>query len=484
MKPALYPDKPAHLWQHFYQISQIPRPSKHEQRVRQYIVGIAQQHNCEYRIDEVGNIVVYVAASAQSSQADTVILQNHLDMVTVKQADKNHDFNIDPLRLAVADGWLSADRTTLGADNGIGCAAALALITDPELDHPPLELLFTVDEETGLGGATDLDASMLTGKIMLNLDTEDWGELFVGCAGGKGWLLEGEVQRQAPTDNYQGYQLTLTGLAGGHSGVQIHEQLGNAVKLLGQWLEQALQLGVELISFDGGVAHNVIPREAAINFAAPPQLRPQLEQLHKSLLASWCSYLPEVDQGLQLKLDKAPIKPIITPIDSQRVLQMLLLFPHGAISYNPAQPADLVDLSINLACFTVADEGLVLETSLRYFNWAQAQALESQVLAFADNFGLTQRQTLDYPGWQPDFDSHLLQITKQQCERLFAITPKVRAIHAGLECGILKSKLPELEIISFGPTIRGAHSPSERLEIATVVPFWQLLCALLKQKLN
>ena len=240
MKPADYPQQPAHLWEHFYQFTQIPRPSKEEAAVRQYLVDLAESAGHEYKQDAEGNLVIYVAASSGKEDSPTVIIQNHLDMVTVKTSDRDHDFSRDPLTLQVADGWLSADRTTLGADNGVGCAAAIAVMTDPEVVHPPLELLFTVDEETGLGGALNLDASMLSGSLMLNLDTEDWNELYIGCAGGAGWHFSRSFSQEPVAADSECWELSLRGLAGGHSGVQIHEQLGNGIKLLAEALRGAL----------------------------------------------------------------------------------------------------------------------------------------------------------------------------------------------------------------------------------------------------
>ncbi len=264
MKPDNYPSTPAHLWRHFYAITQIPRPSRQEAAVRQYVIEQAEQGGHSWRMDAEGNLVVAVAASAGLEHREAVIIQNHLDMVTVKTADKQHDFSRDPLNLAVEDGWLRADRTTLGADNGVGCAAALALMTDPDVVHPPLELLFTVDEETGLGGALRLDASLLRGTRMLNLDTEEWQELYVGCTGGGGWEFTRTFATGTPPVAAQHWTLSIKGLAGGHSGIQIHEQLGNAIKLLGQCLQDLD--GVQIAALDVGVAHNVIPREGSVSF--------------------------------------------------------------------------------------------------------------------------------------------------------------------------------------------------------------------------
>lgn len=479
MKPENYPSEPGELWEHFYRITQIPRPSKSEAAVRQYVIDQAEARGLRWQSDAVGNLVVHVPASPGMEGSGTVIIQNHLDMVTVKSEDKDHDFHRDPLTLQVVDGWLKADRTTLGADNGIGCAAALAVMTDESLAHPPLELLFTVDEETGLGGALELDAGMLSGTRMLNLDTEDWNELYIGCAGGGGWTFTRDFERLAPGPGLAHFRLDLKGLAGGHSGIQIHEQLGNANKLLVDLL-QGVE-GLRLASWQSGVAHNVIPREGTVHFACPAEGEGALRERLDTLAGHWLGYLPPADHELRVELAAAEAAPLLDAADSTALLDLLAAFPHGAQSYNLAQPADLVDLSINLARVELVEGALLVESSLRFFNADQAQPLRRSVESLARLAGLAVHPVAGYPGWQPDFDSPLLAQGRALHRRLFDIDPAVKAIHAGLECGILKSKKPDVDILSFGPTIRGAHSPGERLQIDTVAPFWQLLTALLAE---
>lgn len=479
-QPAQYPTEPAALWQRFYEITRIPRPSAEEDAVRQYVIDLAEARDCAWQTDARGNLVVRVPGSAGRESESAVIIQNHLDMVTVKTDDKQHDFTRDPLALKVEEDWLLADRTTLGADNGIGCAAALALL-DTDTSHPPLELLFTVEEESGLWGATDLDADLLTGTRMLNLDGEGWGDFFVGCAGGRGWELRREVPRIEAPDTMESWQLQLRGLSGGHSGIEIHLGLASAIKLLGQWLTEARALGIQLVEFDGGIAHNVIPREASVSFLAPAGSREQLEALNDRLMASWKTYLREPDNGISLELAAASPGMPVAPDFQQQFEQMLTVFPHGAMAYNAEHPADLVDLSINLAVVRVDDDGFFLETTLRYFNRAESEALAQQVMAVADWLGCDVTSTIDYPGWEPDFDSPLLALGQSIYESQLGEAPAVKAIHAGLECGILKGKLPDCDILSFGPTIHGAHSPRERLEISTVPPFWALVTAILER---
>lgn len=476
MKPKQYPQQPAHLWEHFYQITQIPRPSKAEAAIKQYVIDQAEASGAAWEEDAEGNLVVRVPASAGRDHQSPVIIQNHLDMVTVKTDDKDHNFNTDALDLEVVDGWLKADRTTLGADNGVGCAAALAVMTDTSVSRPPLELLFTVDEETGLGGALNLDASLLSGKRMLNLDTEDWNELYVGCAGGGGWTFTRDFQTVSPGDE-QFWKLSLKGLAGGHSGIQIHEQLGNAIKLLAQLM---LDLGgARLLSLDAGIAHNVIPREGSAVIALPVGAESQLRERVETLTQQWLGFLPEADHALSLTAEPDEQTAGLSREDTLTVLGLLAAFPHGVQSYNLKQPADLPDISINLAVCRVQAGELFLESSFRFFNYDQSLPLQQSVMGLAAAFDLHVEPEAGYPGWQPDFESALLAKGVALHENLFGYTPEIKAIHAGLECGILKSKIPDCDILSFGPTIRGAHSPTERLEIATVTPFWEYLKAML-----
>ncbi|KAA1189174.1 aminoacyl-histidine dipeptidase [Pseudohalioglobus sediminis] len=477
MKPDNYPQRPAHLWEHFYQFTRIPRPSKQEAAVRQYLVDLAQQAGHPVRLDDAGNLVIYVPASPGREDRPTVIIQNHLDMVTVKTDDVEHDFTRDPLQLKVDDGWLGADRTTLGADNGLGCAASIALMTDPDVTHPPLELLFTVDEETGLGGALNLDASMLSGSLMLNLDTEDWNELYIGCAGGAGWQFARSFAEDPLRGDAECFRLNLRGLAGGHSGVQIHEQLGNAIKLLGECLRGLP--GLRLGSIEVGVAHNVIPREGVVEFAVPAEVAGRLAEHLENARQRWLGYLPAADHGVELALQSVQLDSALDAVDSLRLLDLIAAFPHGAQAYSLEQPADLVDLSINLAILRLQRGELYVESSYRFFNEQQSLPLQHAVLALARAYDLEVTEDVGYPGWEPDFSSPLLEQGSAVHQHLFGARPAVKAIHAGLECGILKSKLPGVDTLSFGPTIRGAHSPSERLRIDTVEPFWRFLTELL-----
>lgn len=480
MKPISFPNSPSHLWEHFYQITQIPRASKQEGEIRQYLIQLAEKYGHSWASDDIGNVVIYVAGTGGLEDGKTVIIQNHIDMVTVKTGDKKHDFSQDPLTLQIDNGWLKADRTTLGADNGVGCAAALALMTDKKVAHPPLELLFTVDEETGLGGALNLDASLLSGRRMLNLDTEDWGDIYIGCAGGKGWELSRPLAVEPVPDGHTHFKITIKGLAGGHSGIQIHQQHGNAIKLMGQWLNETKDLGIRLSSVNGGIAHNVIPRETTLEFSCEHTQLTDLERLNECLLERWLSYLPKADENVQLVMESTTFAHVLNQESQLLIEQLLAIYPHGAQSYSLAHPADLVDLSINLAVFKISEQQLYIESSMRFFNERESLALADNILSIAQVFKLSVKQILDYPGWDPEFNSPLLAQASELYKDMFNTEPKVKAIHAGLECGILKAKIGVTDVISFGPTILGAHSPTERLKISTVQPFWNYLLMLLK----
>ncbi|WP_197911903.1 peptidase dimerization domain-containing protein [Kineobactrum salinum] len=314
---------------------------------------------------------------------------------------------------------------------------------------------------------------------MLNLDTEDWNELYVGCAGGGGWVFNARYDTAPPEPEQGCWTLELKGLAGGHSGIEIHHQLGNAIKLLAECLAEVE--GLQLAAISAGVAHNVIPREGSVTFSCPAAQAGALAQRLPALQQRWRSYLPAADHGLSLTLTEASVQPLLQSGDSAHILQLLTAFPHGAQAYNLVQPADLVDLSVNLACVRLQRGALEIEASYRYFNAEQALPLRAGVESLARLAQLDIRRIDGYPGWQPDFASPLLARGKALHQRLFGSEPAVKAIHAGLECGILKSKKAELDILSFGPTIRGAHSPTERLRIDTVPPFWHYLSALLAE---
>ena len=477
MKPENYPVEPKELWDHFYNITRCPRPSKQEEKMQEYVVSVAQENNLEYKVDDVGNVVIYVPATPGRENSEPVIIQNHMDMVTDATPDRDIDFTTDPIEIFVEDGWLKADRTTLGSDNGIGCAAALAIITDKTLEHPPLELLFTMDEETGLNGALGVQSSYFKGKKMINLDTEEWGSLYIGCAGGIDYHFDQNFQHQPSELNT--YQIEVGGLVGGHSGVDIHRGRANAIKLVVSALMNA-PTDFELASIDGGRAHNIIPRDASVFVNIYDDDLGAWQQHLDKLAKQWRSYLVKDDQEVTVAIQKVAKQQVLSQADQSKVLNFLTLFPHGALGYLESD-SEMVAISNNLATVTLDPNGkFFTQTSLRFFDRNEIIQVELQMNALGNAFGMVVSKHGEYPSWKPVPENNLLETVKNVYKENFGSDANVTAIHAGLECGILRDRIGEIDAVSFGPTIMGAHSPQERLEIKTVKPFWELFAKTLE----
>lgn len=478
--PTHFPSEPQKVWGYFHAINQIPRPSRHEEKFREFILKEAHELKLRTHTDEVGNVIVYVPASKGYENHETVIIQNHMDMVTDATPERQINFNTDPI-ITFRDGdWLKADRTTLGADNGIGCAAALALMQDETIAHPPLELLFTIDEETGLKGAWGVNAEFLKGKKMINLDTEEWGSLYIGCAGGIDYEFKKSVKMIPAKIKSAGAKLVVGGFLGGHSGVDIHEQRGNAIKFLMDWLNALPEDSFELNEWRGGKAHNIIPRDAfaLINIRDVTVAQEAAE----SVLLRWKSFMPENDREFFAKVEKldSSFEEVLDSKDQNLVMSFLTAFPHGAHAYDLASNKELVALSNNLAISLLVRGQFYLQSSLRFFDRAECVGLENQVVALARGFGMDFSKNGEYPSWKPVRENKLLDIVAEKYGNLFGQKAKVTAIHAGLECGILRDKIGPIDAVSFGPTIMGAHSPQERVHIPSVEKFWVLLKEVLK----
>lgn len=539
--------EPVELWKHFAILSSIPRPSKQEEAVLQYLQDFADSHNhLSWKQDKVGNLVIFHPGCGNGQQAPPVMLQGHVDMVTEKNAATDHNFETDPILLqriaqttetedstntntnTKTHSWLGAKGTTLGADNGIGVAAALALLeldpqktgTSVDIIMPPLQALFTVDEETGLTGATDLDVEALglTATTMLNLDTEEWGELYVGCAGGGESILTLPLERRTNAATKSTLvEVSVQGLLGGHSGINIHEGRGNAVLLCAHTVQKALVTipGVSLVSLQGGDKHNAIPREAkailvidnddddddaASSIEAMTKL---VQEAQKAAIAEYGS----LETGLQVQVttvddgefcSSSSTPPPLNEASAKTLLAMVLALPHGAIKYSHAIP-DLVETSNNVASLQLVTtpEGkdrAVLLTSTRSSIATALETIRDKIASIADLAGASVEQTPAYPGWNPNMNSPLLNMAKTILTRKLQVdatttangestaTVGVKAIHAGLECGLLIEKLGgDVDALSFGPTITGAHSPDERIAIDTVPPFFELVQELLTE---
>jgi dipeptidase D len=478
--PSHFPTEPRAVWSYFHAINQIPRPSKKEEKFRDYILKEAASLNLKTHTDGVGNVIVYVPASTGYENHETVIIQNHMDMVTDATPDRNINFNIDPI-VTFRDGeWLKADRTTLGADNGIGCAAALALMNDQTISHPPLELLFTTDEETGLVGAWGVDPTYLKGKKMINLDTEEWGSLYIGCAGGIDYEFNKKISLVPSALKGSFYKLTVGGFLGGHSGVDIHEQRGNAIKFLMNWMTALPEGSFELAEWRGGKAHNIIPRDA---FAIVKMKDEKVAlEVAEKISERWKSFMPKNDQGFSISVTAVEHagEEVVSPSDIRTLLNFMLAFPHGAHAYDLASNKELVALSNNLAISLLVRGQFYLQSSLRFFDRGECVSLENQIVGLAEGFGIEFTKNGEYPSWKPVRENKLLDLVAERYQSLFDKKAKVTAIHAGLECGILRDKIGPIDAVSFGPTIMGAHSPQERVHIPSVETFWTLLKEVLK----
>lgn len=479
-RPRNFPKSPEHIWEQFYNITQIPRPSRFESKMVSYLKDIATKHGFEYSIDKASNVIIKVPGRNGRENDEPVIIQNHIDMVTDATLDRKINFKTDPIITFVENGWLKADRTTLGADNGIGCAAALATILDDTLVNPPLELLFTTDEETGLNGALNLEIENLKGKKMLNLDTEEWGSVYIGCAGGIDYELTKDIEF-SPIDG-EGLKISLSNFTGGHSGLDIHEQRGNAIKLLFEALGEVEQ-DFRLCEVRGGKAHNIIPRDAFVILSVENAKFEQVMETIRRVSSRWQSFLPEVDQDFEVSFERVSLeaKVATSTSDAKLLVKMVNLFPHGAHSFDLASNKELVSMSNNLAKLLIMNGKFYLQTSLRFFDREEIKSLELRIRNLASLFDIKVSTNSEYPSWKPVLKNQVLEVVKNKYKELFCKEMHVTAIHAGLECGILKDKIGDIEVVSFGPTIMGAHSPEERVEIASVEKFWTLFKSVLAE---
>lgn len=467
----------------FERISAVPRRSKSEEPIRRFFLDWAKRLEFVTKVDEVGNLLIKVPASPGKERKPVVVIQGHLDMVCEKTPDSPHDFTKDPITFVHDGEWLRANQTSLGADNGIALALAMVLAEDPKIKHPPLELLFTVDEETGLTGAKGLTPGFFSGNILLNLDSEDEGVFTVGCAGGKDTHLELPLEYDETPDSWQPWRLRVHGLAGGHSGVNIHEQRANAISLLSRSLLALRPLGTpRLVNIQGGTAHNAIPRHAEAVFYLPATAAEQAGTVISKLLDVFRQEAPRTDP--KLALDWQPAEGLadrrsMVEECSMRVVDLLLALPHGVAAKSLDMP-DLVETSNNLAQVSVDAGKLFINTSQRSSRPSQLDFLTSRVEAVARLSGALVQSGNGYPPWQPNFSSPLLEMSKKIYLKTFDAEPKVEVIHAGLECGLIGNVQPGMDMISLGPTIKDPHCPDERLHIPSLDKLWTFLLELLK----
>ncbi len=473
--------EPVRVWEIFEDILKVPRPSKKEEKIMEYLMDFARQHNLEVDRDKVGNLLIRKPATAGYQNRQTVVLQSHVDMVCEKNADVDHDFMHDPITPYVEEGWVRAKGTTLGADDGIGMAAQLAILESDQIQHGPIECLFTVDEETGLTGAFGLEKNFLKGRILLNLDSEDDGELFIGCAGGMDTLATLSYEKVVPETDHEAFRISVTGLTGGHSGDDIHRERGNANKILNRILWNCEKMyEMRLANLEAGNLRNAIAREGFALVTVPKRYRRDFVDLVKSLGREIQKEVKAKEPGLQVEISQSMMPDYLVDYATQKkLLNAIYACPHGVMAMSADIPG-LVETSTNLASVKVSPREIIISTSQRSSLESAKRDVADMVESVFSLAGAKVKHGDGYPGWVPDVNSEILAITKAAYDKLFADAPEVRAIHAGLECGLIGEKYPGMDMISYGPTIKGAHSPDERIEISTVEKFWDLTLEILK----
>jgi dipeptidase D len=474
--------EPKILWNHFYRLTQIPRPSGREEAVRSYVADFARRFGLERLVDEAGNVIVRKPATVGMEARQGVILQAHLDMVPQKNAGTAHDFTKDPIAAVIDGEWVHARGTTLGADNGIGVAAALAVLESGDLRHGPLEALFTVNEEAGMSGALGLKPGLLRGNILLNLDSEDEGELFIGCAGGREATMRFSYSETPVPSGYSGVEIWVSGLRGGHSGMDINLGRGNANKIMNRLLQMGREHhGLLLASIDGGSLRNAIPRESVALVVVPSAQKVAFLDELQALASAIGIELAEADPELRVEAaDAALPASVIDDAVVQRLFEAVAASPNGVYRMSEAM-AGLVETSNNLARVHSDGYTVSVECLLRSASEEGMQELVDSVARVAERAGTEIVFEQGYPGWKPNPESPILKCMTEVYRNRFGKTPEIRAVHAGLECGIIGAAYPQLDMISFGPTIRHPHSPDEKVEWASVQKFWEFLASTLEE---
>lgn len=473
---------PQVVWRHFETLCAIPRPSKHEQQLRQHLKDWAEQHNLETYVDEIGNLIIRKAATKGKEQAAGVILQGHLDMVTQANRGTQHDFFKDPIQPILKDGWLIAENTTLGADNGIGVALALAVLESNDIAHGPIEVLLTIDEEAGMSGARLLESGVLTGQWLFNIDTEEWGELYLGCAGSIDLEVGQPLEYETAPANLIYVDLLVSGLKGGHSGVDIHLGRGNANVILANFLNDYLaQSNGRLVEFVGGSARNAIPREGVATIAIKIDQLADLEKAVAATQEEWLQKLKGIDDQLQITAQQNTnqINDVIALHQQQAWLKALAICPYGIAKWSSALP-DVVETSNNLGVVKLTKDEAKTLIMVRSMVNQEAVTFAQKIQQHFANFQIQSELTPLVSGWTPNPDSAALKCLQQAYQSAFKIEPNLKVIHAGLECGIIAEHYPNLQMVSFGPDIQGAHAPGESVKVDTVEKCWKLLVTALE----
>lgn len=467
--------KPELVWNNFYELTQIPRPSKKEEKAIAFAKSFGEKLGLETIVDEVGNVIIRKPATPGMEKRMAVVLQGHLDMVPQKNADKKHDFEKDPIETIIDGEWVTANGTTLGADNGIGAAAAMAILQDKSIKHGPVEVLLTIDEETGMTGAFELKPGVLKGDILLNLDSEDEGELYIGCAGGMNSTGTMKYKVEAVPANSIAFKLSVTGLKGGHSGLDINLGRGNANKLMNRFLWAASELGLRLSSMEGGSLRNAIPREAFAVVVVPSENKDKLLKLAKEYHGIFSQEYASADGGLKFEALPAELPSGVMDKDSQaKLIKVVYGTPNGVLRMS-ADLEGIVETSTNLAIVNVNNGEAKVMCLLRSSVDSAKISLGNMTQSVMELGGMKVVHDGTYPGWKPNVNSVILKTMKDVYQKKYGKIPEVKVIHAGLECGIIGATYPGMELISFGPTIRFPHSPDEKVNIATVGKFYEYL---------
>ena len=474
---------PLEVWTYFNEILSIPRISKKEERIIAYLEKFANEYKLPLKKDRVGNLLISKPATKGFENRKGVILQSHVDMVGEKHAEVNHNFDRDPIQAYMEDGWVRARGTTLGADDSIGIAASLAILASQKYNHGPLECLFTIDEESGMTGALGLQPGFLKGSILLNLDSEDEGEIFIGCAGGTDTVAIFKHKRKRINRNSIALRIIVGGLQGGHSGDEIHKGFGNSIKILNRFLWNADQrFKIRLAGLEGGKARNAIPREAEALITLPTRSLDLIRVYFESFVSIVTKELEVVEPDFHMALELTDLPEFVMNRKQQRKLfNSLYVCPHGVIAMSH-EIRGLVETSTNLASIrSIAEDSIEIVTSQRSSVESAKQDIADRMASLFKLMGGNVKHSHGYPGWKPDTSSEVLKIAEGVYKELFNEVPEVKAIHAGLECGLFLQKYPALDMISFGPTIKGAHTPEERIRIDTVDKFWKFLLLILEK---
>lgn len=475
--------EPRLIWQCFDEITKVPRPTHHLDKMREFLVNWAQKHNFPVKTDEVGNVMMSKPATPGHEDAPTIILQGHQDMVAEKRGDKEHDFLSDPITTIVDGDWVKADGTTLGADNGLGCATAMAVLLDDSLVHGPIECLFTVDEEQGLIGANGLQPGFVTGSILLNLDSEEHGSLVIGCAGGKVTVCTLPITKTSAPENKAYYEVHLNHFKGGHSGMEINLGRGNANQQLCRFLwENWKKYDIVLSEIEGGGLANAIPREAKAIIGINEDMTEEFDRdvvMFRDMLHAEFLLAEGTDFTFTADTKGRPAQ-IIERKTASNLVAAVFSCPNGVQGMSNAVEG-LVETSCNLASVKMDGDSVVVTVHQRSSVDSRRDEIADRVKALFEIIGCTVIFEDSYVGWAPNPDSRVLKVAESSFENLFGVKPKVEALHAGLECGLFLEKMPDLDMISFGPTLKDIHSPNEKAYVPSVVDFWKFLCDILEK---